>query len=41
MVEVFHNDYDCENTIKVAEDGLGRTQKLESERGKTFPQWVC
>ena len=38
MVSVFHNDKDYENTIKVAEVGLERAGKLESERGKTFPK---
>ena len=38
MVNVFHDDYDYENTIKVAEVGLERTTKLESERGKAFPK---
>jgi hypothetical protein len=38
MVSVFHNDNDYENTIEVAELGLERTGKLESERGKLFPK---
>jgi hypothetical protein len=38
MVDVFHNDRDYENAIKVAEIGLERTRKLESERGKPFPK---
>ena len=37
-VDAFHNDYDYENSIKVAEVGLERTRKLESERGKPFPK---
>lgn len=38
MVNAFHNDNDYENTIQVAEVGLERTGKLESERGKMFPK---
>jgi len=36
MVNAFHDDFDYESTIKVAEVGLERTRKLESERGKPF-----
>ena len=36
LVSTFHEDNDYENTIKVAEVGLERTRKLESERGKLF-----
>lgn len=36
LVKVFHDDHDYENSIKVAEVGLERTHKLESERGKPF-----
>ena len=36
LVNAFHDDYDYENTIQVAEAGLERTHKLESERGKVF-----
>ena len=38
LVKAFHDDYDYENSIKVAEVGLERTRKLESERGKPFPK---
>jgi hypothetical protein len=36
LINAFHDDYDYENTIKVAEVGLERIRKLESERGKLF-----
>ena len=36
MVNAFHDDFDYESTIRVAEIGLERTRKLESERGKPF-----
>jgi len=36
LVNAFHQDHDYENTIKIAEVGLERTRKLESERGKLF-----
>jgi len=36
LVNAFHEDHDYENAIKVAEVGLERTRKLESERGKPF-----
>jgi len=38
LVNAFHEDYDYENTIKVAEVGLERTRKLESERGRALPK---
>jgi len=38
LAKAFHDDYDYENSIKVAEVGLERTRKLESERGKPFPK---
>jgi len=36
LIKTFHEYHDYENTIKVAEVGLERTRKLESERGKPF-----
>jgi len=36
LAKAFHDYHDYENSIKVAEVGLERTHKLESERGKPF-----
>ena len=40
LVKAFHEDYDYDSCIKLAEVGLERTHKLESERGKAFVKWV-
>lgn len=34
LVKAFQEDHDYDNSIKMAEVGLERTRKLESERGK-------
>lgn len=39
-VKAFREDHDYGNCIGLAEAGLKRTKKLESERGKAFVKWV-